>query len=382
MQDFLWTLACADPTLVRGCSERVQSHFTLMGAAVGGIGLVTGLSGYYAAGLLFNQFHTTIIFGLLWGLMFINLYRYMLVNVGFYDDLHKSRDGRSRPWGSVLLRAGLISFFSFVMAQPVELFILRGVIAPRLEKAQTQQRVQVLNGLRSRHRTDSLEAHARLTRLDSAAQMLKIDLQAVQSRQAGYASATDWRLDAARRAAQGQEQELRAQLAQLASDQAPEREALAQAEAARQANVQAEIDRFDYQQRDAGTLLLQIQILHRELRWAGVLTVLIMFGFLLPLLQRTFLQGQLSEFVRSNTWEETQVIKAAYSQFKIEYAATFYQVTGQDINWPDNHADPRDWEKEGEELDEAFQRGKAGVETGRLADIIRAHATTSTLPAA
>jgi Domain of unknown function (DUF4407) len=364
MQDFLFRMACADPRLVEVCADRVQLHFKLIGGAVFLIGLLTGLSGYYAAGLLFDQFHSTLIFGIIWGLMFLNLYRYMLVNVS-WSDMLRTGSWWQRPWGSVLLRAALIGFFSVVMAKPIELFLLRPWIEPRLAGARQQQHDQVEAQLRRTFQADEAALRARIAKLDEQVQLLNISLHDVDQRLAFYDTQANPRLEVARRAAQQQRDEILTTQQQLAANQQAERAGIAAEQARLQQVVADQLVRFDELQQQGGTFLLRLQVMHRDLPWAEVLTVGLVLLFLAPLIHRQFWQLPLQEYVRKNTWEEDQTIKAAYSQFKLQYARTMRESTGLNITWHDEHADPRTAELERQQWEQQQPQ------TGRLADVLR-----------
>lgn len=121
---FFWFCSGADTEILKKCPSET-AKYTGIGATVFFTGVFAFLSASYALYTVFENFFTSIAFGIVWGLMIFNLDRFIVSSM--------RKEGRvGREFAMAIPRLILAILISVVIARPLELKIFEKEIAPEL----------------------------------------------------------------------------------------------------------------------------------------------------------------------------------------------------------------------------------------------------------
>ena len=121
---FFWFCSGADTEILKKCPSET-AKYTGIGATVFFTGVFAFLSASYALYTVFENFFTSIAFGIVWGLMIFNLDRFIVSSM--------RKEGRAgREFAMAIPRLILAILISVVIARPLELKIFEKEIAPEL----------------------------------------------------------------------------------------------------------------------------------------------------------------------------------------------------------------------------------------------------------
>ena len=121
---FFWFCSGADTEILKKCPSET-AKYTGIGATVFFTGVFAFLSASYALYTVFENFFTSIAFGMVWGLMIFNLDRFIVSSM--------RKEGRAgREFAMAIPRLILAILISVVIARPLELKIFEKEIAPEL----------------------------------------------------------------------------------------------------------------------------------------------------------------------------------------------------------------------------------------------------------
>lgn len=152
LDTYLCALSGIDPRIMAECPPRWRGKYRRGGIGLALVGLLCALSGAYAFWIIFQSVWMALPFGIVWGLLILNLYRLVLVTVGNPHIPHKPK--YRFPFGSFVFRAFFLLVLGGFVVKPIELLVLAPWTAPYLEA----------------HRTEVLAAHkAQAARFEQAA---------------------------------------------------------------------------------------------------------------------------------------------------------------------------------------------------------------------
>jgi hypothetical protein len=137
---FFWFCSGADTDILKKCPSET-AKYTGIGATVFFTGVFAFLSASYALYTVFENFFTSIAFGIVWGLMIFNLDRFIVSSM--------RKEGRAgREFAMAIPRLILAILISVVIARPLELKIFEKEIAPELivmeQEKYAQQETQLM----------------------------------------------------------------------------------------------------------------------------------------------------------------------------------------------------------------------------------------------
>lgn len=138
---FFWFCSGADTEILKKCPSET-AKYTGIGATVFFTGVFAFLSASYALYTVFENFFTSVAFGIVWGLMIFNLDRFIVSSM--------RKEGRAgREFAMAIPRLILAILISVVIARPLELKIFEKEIAPELvvmeQEKYSQQETQLMS---------------------------------------------------------------------------------------------------------------------------------------------------------------------------------------------------------------------------------------------
>ena len=138
---FFWFCSGADTEILKKCLSET-AKYTGIGATVFFTGVFAFLSASYALYTVFENFFTSVAFGIVWGLMIFNLDRFIVSSM--------RKEGRAgREFAMAIPRLILAILISVVIARPLELKIFEKEIAPELvvmeQEKYSQQETQLMS---------------------------------------------------------------------------------------------------------------------------------------------------------------------------------------------------------------------------------------------
>lgn len=138
---FFWFCSGAGTEILKKCPSET-AKYTGIGATVFFTGVFAFLSASYALYTVFENFFTSIAFGIVWGLMIFNLDRFIVSSM--------RKEGRAgREFAMAIPRLVLAILISVVIARPLELKIFEKEIAPELivmeQEKYAQQEAQLMS---------------------------------------------------------------------------------------------------------------------------------------------------------------------------------------------------------------------------------------------
>lgn len=113
------------------CPPKWQGKYRRAGIGLALVGLLCALSGGYAFWIIFQNLLLALPFGLVWGILIINLYRLVLITVGNPHIPHKPK--YRFPFGSFLFRAFFLLVLGGFVVKPIELLVLAPWTGPYLQ---------------------------------------------------------------------------------------------------------------------------------------------------------------------------------------------------------------------------------------------------------
>lgn len=121
---FFWFCSGADTSILKKCPSET-AKYTGIGATVFFTGVFAFLSASYALYTVFDNLFSSVLFGIVWGLMIFNLDRFIVSSM--------RKEGRpGREFTMALPRLALAILISIVIARPLELKIFEKEIEPEL----------------------------------------------------------------------------------------------------------------------------------------------------------------------------------------------------------------------------------------------------------
>jgi len=127
---FFWLCSGANRPLLEKCPTEA-SKYVGIGATIFFTGVFAALAGSYALYTVFENYITSIVFGLIWGLMIFNLDRYIVSSM--------RKEGKaSKEFYTALPRIFLALLISLVIAKPLEMKIFEKEINSELELMEQQ----------------------------------------------------------------------------------------------------------------------------------------------------------------------------------------------------------------------------------------------------
>lgn len=126
LQGFLWFLSGADTTVLRRPSCRTEREkYAAIGASILFISVLAGLSGAYALFLVFESVILACVCGVFWGLLILNMYRFLGGSIRRSADKGVGR----KQLVSALPRIAFAFIIALVIATPIELKMFENEIA-------------------------------------------------------------------------------------------------------------------------------------------------------------------------------------------------------------------------------------------------------------
>jgi hypothetical protein len=169
IKTFFWLCSGADITTLEKCPVE-SSKYAGIGATIFFTGLFAALSGAYALYMVFDNLYTSIVFGLLWGLMIFNLDRYIVSSMR-----KEGKPGRELLMASPRILLAIL--ISIVIAKPLELRIFDKEIQPELivmeQEVYAKQEAKLK--LRFTPARDSLEGAIRVLKQEISIKATKRD---------------------------------------------------------------------------------------------------------------------------------------------------------------------------------------------------------------
>ncbi len=167
---FFWHCSGADLEILKKCPTE-SSKYVGIGATIFFTGLFAALSGAYALYTVFDSVFTSIVFGLVWGLMIFNLDRYIVSSM--------RKEGKfARELALATPRILLAILISIVIAKPLELKVFDKEIQPELivmeQEAYARQEKQLM--VRFIPTLDSLKAEVQALKNEIAGKAENRDL--------------------------------------------------------------------------------------------------------------------------------------------------------------------------------------------------------------
>lgn len=125
----LWKLSGEDYTIIKGCSPKIQSGFSVIGWFVVAILLCCFLSAMYFTDHLFHNKFYDIGVGLVWGYIVTNMYVFLLYTISpsllpVKNKKEKKRVGFTFNF-SMILRVFIVFLLAVITAQPLNILILK-----------------------------------------------------------------------------------------------------------------------------------------------------------------------------------------------------------------------------------------------------------------
>lgn len=125
LRNFLWLCSGANRALLEK-SPTEHSKYAGIGATIFFTGIFAAIAGAYALYTVFDNYYTSILFGLVWGLMIFNLDRYIVSSM-------RKEGNKTREFYTAVPRIILAVLISLVIAKPLEMKIFEKEINSELE---------------------------------------------------------------------------------------------------------------------------------------------------------------------------------------------------------------------------------------------------------
>ena len=126
LTQFFWKCAGVDPQEVQHWKSHQQRKYAVFGWFVVMSGLVASISGFLAFVTVFKSAIGAIFFAIFFGLIVFNLYRFIIVNIGYRLGLGRNK---REQFMSALPRVYMALIMGFVISKPLELFIFSPLIS-------------------------------------------------------------------------------------------------------------------------------------------------------------------------------------------------------------------------------------------------------------
>jgi hypothetical protein len=124
--EFFWKCAGANPEEAQNWQPKMQRKYAVFGWFVVMSGVVAGISGFLAFLTVFKSAVGAVFFSLFFGLVVFNLYRFVVVNIGYRLGMGKNK---REQFISALPRIYMAFIIGFVVSKPIELFIFSPAIS-------------------------------------------------------------------------------------------------------------------------------------------------------------------------------------------------------------------------------------------------------------
>ena len=131
---FFWLCSGANRPLLEKCPTEA-SKYVGIGATIFFTGVFAALAGAYALYIVFENYITSILFGIVWGLMIFNLDRYIVSSM-------RKEGNTNKEFYTALPRVILAVLISLVIAKPLEMKIFEKEINSELELMEQQSFAQ------------------------------------------------------------------------------------------------------------------------------------------------------------------------------------------------------------------------------------------------
>ena len=177
INEFLWTFAGVNKTLLRQCPNE-YSKYAGMGGTILGTAIMAAISGAYAIYFVFEDMLIATIFGIFWGTLILNLDRF-IVSTMYSDGKH------TVSWQELksgLPRIIMAIFLGIVIATPLEMKLFEERIGIRIAEIQRErlkenmsEYVQIDNLENLLQRRNSIEEERKRMNLNIEAQRNALD---------------------------------------------------------------------------------------------------------------------------------------------------------------------------------------------------------------
>ncbi len=126
LTEFFWKCAGANPDEAQNWQPNMQRKYAVFGWFVVMSGVVAGISGFLAFLTVFKSAVGAVFFSIFFGLVVFNLYRFVVVNIGYRLGMGKNK---REQFISALPRIYMAFIIGFVVSKPIELFIFSPAIS-------------------------------------------------------------------------------------------------------------------------------------------------------------------------------------------------------------------------------------------------------------
>lgn len=114
LKKFFLTCSGVDKNLINECSNGEQNKYAGIGATVFFTAIMATIAGSYALYTVFDNLHTAVFFGLIWGLLIFNLDRFIVSTI-------KKSDSKWKEFAQAAPRIVLAIIIAVVISKPLEL---------------------------------------------------------------------------------------------------------------------------------------------------------------------------------------------------------------------------------------------------------------------
>jgi len=114
LKKFFLTCSGVDKTIIENCADGEQNKYAGIGATVFFTAVMATIAGSYALFTVFDNFLTSIFFGIIWGLLIFNLDRFIVSTI-------KKRDNKWKEVWQATPRILLAIIIAVVISKPLEL---------------------------------------------------------------------------------------------------------------------------------------------------------------------------------------------------------------------------------------------------------------------
>lgn len=277
LKAFFWKCAGVDPAEVQHWKRHLQRKYLLFGWFVTMSGLVAGISGFLAFLTVFQSAIGAFIFATFFGLVVFNLYRFVVVNIGYRLGMGKSKRER---FLSALPRVFMAFILGFVISKPIELLIFSPLIQEQATVYQEELYQKQVALIELKYQ-EIEQYQAEIDQLQSELQQKKEKLQEVQE------VLTNHRPDAKDpllKVFTEKEKLLSRELEDLKSQYQPQIASLKEQIAAKEVKKTMELARSRSKVKSSFSLLNQLTVLHTYVPKTWLLTTVMVLFYILPIL--------------------------------------------------------------------------------------------------
>lgn len=128
LTEFYWRCAGVDPAEVQHWEPKLRRKYSIFGWFVVMSGFVASISGFLAFLTVFKNIIGSFVFAVFFGLIVFNLYRFVVVNIGYRLGMGKNK---REQFISAIPRVFMAFILGFVISKPLELLIFSPAISEK-----------------------------------------------------------------------------------------------------------------------------------------------------------------------------------------------------------------------------------------------------------